>query len=76
MGKKRGGQALPGGNLIALKDDNPKERLLSLALILNSLDDVDNLDNSFSGNVSANDRISIADLNPEDDKQRHRIIVR
>jgi hypothetical protein len=37
---------------------------------------MEHLENSFSGNVSANDRATIADLNPGDDKQRHRITVR
>ena len=37
---------------------------------------MEHLENSFSGNVSANDRATIADLNPGDDKKRHRITVR
>ena len=76
MGKKRTWQGNKGGILLDLNDNNPKERLMSLALTLNNLDDIDNLDNSFSGNVSANDRTTISDLNPGDDKQRHRITVR
>jgi len=48
---------------------------LSLVLTINKLDDVENLDNSFSGNVSANDRTTISDLNQGDDKQRQRITV-
>jgi hypothetical protein len=36
---------------------------------------MENLDNSFSGNVSANDRTITSDQNNGDDKQRQRIKV-
>jgi hypothetical protein len=59
-----------------LIDDNPKMRLQSLAMTLNNLDDLEEGDISFSGNVSTTDRTTIADLNPGEDRQGHRITVR
>jgi hypothetical protein len=46
-----------------------------LASKLESLDDMKNIDKSFSGTFSVNDRTKNSDLNHGDDKQRHRINV-
>jgi hypothetical protein len=71
MGKKRTRKEMNESIIVDPIDDNPKKRISSLAMTLNSWDDLEVEDNNFIGSFSNLDRTTIADLNPG-----HRITLR